>query len=64
MSKKAKTNMHFAGKDMAVYDDLRKEMIKFVTNRIVYWTNKMFPVDPKAMEALKLKDDTFERKPE
>lgn len=64
MSKKAKTNMHFAGKDMAVYDELRSEMLKFVTNRIVYWTNKMFPVDPKAMEALKLKDDTFERKSE
>ena len=61
MSKKAKTNMHFAGKDMAVYDELRKNMIQFVANRIVFWTNKMYPVDPKAMEALKLKDSTFER---
>ena len=64
MTKKAKTNFYFASKDMEVYDNLRKEMLQFVANRIIAWTNKLYPVDPKAMEALKLKDDTFERKPE
>jgi hypothetical protein len=64
MTKKAKTNMHFAGKDVAEYDELRKSIMQFTANRIVFWTNKLFPVDPKAREALKLKDKTFERETE
>ena len=56
--------MHFAGKDVAEYDELRKSIMQFTANRIVFWTNKLFPVDPKAREALKLKDKTFERETE
>jgi len=64
ITKKAKTNFYFASKDMEVYDNLRKEMLQFVANRIIAWTNKLYPVDPKAMEALKVREKTLEREPE
>ena len=64
ITKKARTNFYFASKDMEVYDNLRKEMLQFVANRIIAWTNKLYPVDPKAMEALKVREKTLEREPE
>jgi len=61
MKKKAKITNSWAGKEVAAYDELRKEILNFTANRIVYWTNVMFPVDNNAREKLKMIDDKFER---
>lgn len=58
---KAKERIKQLQPEMDKYDKLKKEVIDYTASRIVYWTNKMYPVDEEKRQALKSKDKTFER---
>ena len=45
---------------MAKYKKIREDAMEYAIKRVIGWTNKLYPVDSKAAEALKTDDNRFE----
>ena len=59
MTEKANKGFGYANKEKEKYDKLRKEIMDYTANRVVFWTNKMYPVDTSKLEDLKPLDKSF-----
>lgn len=59
MTEKANKGFGYANKEKEKYDKLRKEIMEYTASRVVFWTNKMYPVDTSKLEDLKPLDKSF-----
>ena len=59
MTEKASKGFGYANKEKEKYDKLRKEIMDYTANRVVFWTNKMYPVNTSKLEDLKPLDKSF-----
>lgn len=59
MTEKANKGFGYANKEKEKYDKLRREIMEYTASRVVFWTNKMYPVDTSKLEDLKPLDKSF-----
>ena len=59
MTEKANKGFSYANKEKEKYDKLRREIMEYTASRVVFWTNKMYPVDTSKLEDLKPLDKSF-----